>query len=167
MGKGLKDRKYTGLIDCLQKSIKADGYMGTYRGAGISIAGIFVYRGAWFGLHDIAKAAIKNNAETSTFAHYLNTNPILKFAVAQTVTSISGLISYPIDTVRRRLQMDTGRKVKIYKGTFHCFVKIMKDEGMNGMFKGALSNVLRGTGASLVLVMYDDFKKFVISKGIY
>ena len=39
--------------------------------------------------------------------------------------------------------------------------KIAKNEGMGAFFKGAFSNVLRGTGGALVLVMYDEIKKVI------
>ena len=39
---------------------------------------------------------------------------------------------------------------------FDCYRKIMAKEGSKGFFKGALANILRGTGAAIVLVMYDE-----------
>lgn len=32
---------------------------------------------------------------------------------------------------------------------------------MNGLFKGAWSNVLRGAGGAFVLVLYDEIKKVI------
>lgn len=37
-----------------------------------------------------------------------------------------------------------------------CFRVIVRDEGMAALFKGAGSNVIRGTGGALVLVLYDE-----------
>lgn len=81
----------------------------------------------------------------------------------QTVTIVSGLISYPLDTVRRRLMMQSNLKKKdmIYKGTMDCYYKILRTEGAKAFYKGALSNVFRGTGAALVLVFYDKIKVWV------
>jgi len=42
-----------------------------------------------------------------------------------------------------------------------CFNKIMADEGTKGFFKGAGANILRGTGAAIVLVMYDEIMNFI------
>ena len=61
------------------------------------LQGIIVYRGAYFGLYDTAKGVI--------FADEKNANFIAKWAVAQTVTALAGVLSYPFDTVRRRLMM--------------------------------------------------------------
>ena len=85
---------------------------------------------------------------------------VVNWMIAQVVTTVSGIVSYPFDTVRRRMMMQTGRaKGEImYKNTLDCWVKIAKSEGRNAFFKGALSNVIRGTGGALVLVFYDELK---------
>lgn len=61
------------------------------------------------------------------------------------------------------MMMQTGRaKADIqYKNTMHCWARILKDEGASAFFKGAFSNVLRGTGGALVLVFYDEIKKLM------
>ncbi len=45
---------------------------------------------------------------------------------------------------------------RAYKGSVDCAAKILKNEGGAAMFKGAGANVLRGTGAALVLVLYGE-----------
>ena len=57
--------------------------------------------------------------------------------------------------------VQSGGKEKYYKGTVDCWSKIARDEGYKAFFKGALSNVLRGAGGALVLVMYDELKKVI------
>lgn len=61
------------------------------------------------------------------------------------------------------MMMQSGRaKADImYKNTLDCWVKISKNEGPRAFFKGALSNVFRGTGGALVLVFYDELKKLL------
>jgi len=87
-----------------------------------------------------------------------NANIFAMWAFAQTVTVGAGVVSYPLDTVRRRLMMDSGRKEKMYNGTLHCFSRILADEGAKAFFKGSLSNVIRGTGGALVLVFYSKIE---------
>lgn len=81
----------------------------------------------------------------------------------QTVTTIAGIVSYPFDTVRRRMMMQSGRAKSeiVYKSTVHCWKTIAKSEGTGAFFKGAFSNVLRGTGGAIVLVMYDEIKNLL------
>merc|ERR1712167_291522 len=86
---------------------------------------------------------------------------LAKFMVAQVATNAAGVLSYPFDTIRRRLMMQSGAKEKMYSGTVDAFVKIMKNEGPSAMFKGAFSNVLRGVGGAVVLVLYDEIKAVI------
>lgn len=147
------DRQFNGLIDCLSKVAKSDGPLGLYRGFGISVLGIIVYRGAYFGLFDTGNAML--------FGEGKNDNFFLMWAFAQTTTTLAGIISYPLDTIRRRLMMQSGRKVMMYSGTIDCFQKILANEGGKAFFKGAASNVLRGTGGALVLVLYSKIQKYL------
>lgn len=39
-----------------------------------------------------------------------NTHIVVSWMIAQTVTAVAGLASYPFDTVRRRMMMQSGRK---------------------------------------------------------
>jgi len=152
VGKAGATREFSGLGNCLTKIFKSDGLVGLYRGFGVSVQGIIIYRAAYFGFFDTAKGMLPDPK---------NTPFLISWAIAQTVTTVAGFISYPFDTVRRRMMMQSGRADKMYKNTIDCWGKIYKSEGGNAFFKGAFSNVLRGTGGALVLVLYDEIKTFL------
>jgi len=149
VGKGAAERQFQGLTDCLSKVYKSDGLKGLYQGFGVSVLGIIAYRACYFGGYDTLKRILFSDGKSSIF---------FKFLVAQAVTGVSGLVSYPLDTVRRRLMMQSGRKEVLYNGTMDCVRKIYQKEGGRAFFKGAFSNILRGMGASLVLVLYDEMQ---------
>ncbi|ORM41869.1 uncharacterized protein BXIN_0643 [Babesia sp. Xinjiang] len=149
-------REFTGLIDCLMKIRRSTGFFSLYKGFNISVTGIIVYRGTYFGMYDSAKAML--------FGDGKHVNIFYKWMVAQFVTVNAGLASYPFDTVRRRMMMMSGKKAGadiMYKNSLDCFSKILKNEGVNGFFKGAFANILRGFGGALVLVFYDELKKIM------
>lgn len=152
-----KVKKYNGMLDCLKKTIAENGFFSLYNGIGPSTVGIVVYRGAQFGLQDILKAFNPYQKEVSAIGL------ASKFCVAQLAVSFSGVVSYPFDTLQRRLQIEASKPAeeKMYNGMADCAKKILKAEGPGGFFKGALANVLRGTGAAIVLVMYDEIINFV------
>jgi len=152
-----KVKKYNGMLDCIKKTVAENGFLSLYNGIGPSTIGIVVYRGAQFGLQDILKAFNPYQKDFSAIGL------ISKFCVAQVAVSVSGVVSYPFDTMQRRLQIEASKPAeeKLYNGMADCFQKMLKTEGPRGFFKGALANVLRGTGAALVLVLYDEIINFV------
>jgi len=152
-----KVKKYNGMADCIMKTAKEGGVLSLYNGIGPSTIGIVVYRGAQFGLQDIIKAFNPYQKEFST------RGIVSKFIVAQIAVSVSGIAAYPFDTLQRRLQIEASKpkSEQIYTGMADCFGKILKAEGPGGFFKGALANILRGTGAAIVLVLYDEIMNAV------
>lgn len=155
IGKTGADRQFAGLGDCLVKVFKSDGMMGLYRGFNVSVQGIIIYRAAYFGFFDTAKGMLPDPK---------NTPLVISWMIAQAVTTVSGIISYPFDTVRRRMMMQSGlaQNERMYKNTIHCWGKIAKTEGSAAFFRGALSNVFRGTGGAFVLVLYDEIKELIV-----
>lgn len=153
VGKG-GQRQFNGLLDCLGKIFKSDGIVGLYRGFGVSVQGIIIYRASYFGCYDTARGMLPDPKNTPIY---------ISWAIAQVVTTFAGIVSYPFDTVRRRMMMQSGRKSTeiLYKNTLHCWAVIAKQEGAGAFFKGAFSNVLRGTGGAFVLVLYDEIKKLL------
>lgn len=152
IGAKIEQREFKNMRDVVVSIMKAEGISGLYRGVSISIVFAFVYRALYFGIFDSGKDALfKNLNETSVWKVWL---------LAQSATIVSGQIAYPFDTVRRRLMMQSGRKDMLYNNSFDCSRKIFEKEGINGFFKGAASNVFRGTGAALALVFYNKVQAY-------
>jgi len=149
-GKG-GERQFNGLIDVYVKTLKSDGIQGLYRGFTISAVGIFIYRGMYFGLYDTLKPMLLGK----------DAGVGISFLLGWAVTVTAGLMSYPIDTVRRRMMMTSGGGVK-YKGSMDCFVQILKNEGFMSLMKGAGANILRGVAGAGVLAGFDKFKDLYV-----
>merc|ERR1712139_687099 len=152
-----KVNKYNSMADCLMKTVKEGGFLSLYNGIGPSTVGIVVYRGVQFGLQDTIKAFNPYQKDFTVVGI------VSKFIVAQIAVSVSGIAAYPFDTMQRRLQIEASKpqSEQIYSGMADCFKKILASEGPGGFFKGALANILRGTGAAIVLVMYDEIMNAV------
>merc|ERR1711972_602497 len=96
------ERDFNGLTDCLSKTARKSGFFGLYNGFGVSVMGIIPYRGVYFGLYDSLNA--KNPYKKSEIKVVSLAS---RFAVAQFTAICAGYASYPLDTVRRRLQMQS------------------------------------------------------------
>lgn len=145
-------RQFNGLIDVYKKTLKTDGIQGIYRGFTISCVGIFIYRGMYFGLYDSLKPMLLGEDGSA----------ILSFFLGWAVTIVSGLMSYPIDTVRRRMMMTSGSTAAKYNGSIDCFKQVLANEGFMSLMKGAGANIIRGVAGAGVLAGFDVVKKAYI-----
>ncbi|XP_014772190.1 uncharacterized protein LOC106870577 [Octopus bimaculoides] len=146
------ERQFNGMVDVYRKTIASDGVAGLYRGFVISCVGIVVYRGCYFGFYDTLKPIVIGD-EASL---------LMSFALGYIVTISAGLVSYPIDTIRRRMMMTSGEAVK-YSGSIDCTMKIVKSEGFMSLMKGAGANILRGVAGAGVLSGFDKFKELYVA----
>ena len=159
---GSGQRSFNGLGDCLRKTAAGpSGVLGLYNGFGVSVAGIIPYRGVYFGLFDSLCGINPFRSDKGLVGLFS------KFAIAQFTAIAAGYASYPFDTIRRRLQMQSEKPKDqwLYKGTMDCFTKIMKDEGTAALFKGAGANALRTVGSAMVLVLYGEIKTMMGFEG--
>ena len=129
-------------------------FNGLINGFGVSVVGIVPFRGTYFGVNDTL-VSINPYQKDKGLVGIAS-----KFACAQTAALCAAYASYPFDTVRRRLQMQSEKPQEewVYKGTMDCFGKIAAEEGVGALFKGAGANALRTVGSALVLVMYGELK---------
>jgi len=156
---GSGKKSFSGLGDCIRKTIAGPGgFLALYTGYGVSVVGIVGYRGLQLGTFDTITGLNPYKKDKGVLG------AVTTFAAAQTAITIGAGATYPFDTVRRRLQMQSEKPVEehLYKGTRDCFQKIAAEEGLaKGLYKGFLANVVRSVGGALVLVFYDRAKMYL------
>jgi len=152
--KGGGERQFNGLLDVYRKTLATDGIQGLYRGFMVSCVGIVVYRGLYFGLFDSIVPELPKNLREALWA---------KFLVGWAITIVAGLVSYPLDTVRRRMMMTSGEAVK-YRSSFHCMTSIIAKEGIPSLFKGAGANILRAMAGAGAISGYDQLQLIFFGK---
>ncbi|KAJ0266958.1 ADP,ATP carrier protein [Hirschfeldia incana] len=152
-------RQFRGIRHFLSTVHRKDGVRGIYRGLPASLHGVIVHRGLYFGGFDTVKEVFSEGAKPELALWK-------RWVLAQGVTTSAGLASYPLDTVRRRIMMQSGIERPMYSSTLDCWRKIYRVEGLASFYRGALSNMFRSTGSAAILVFYDEVKKFLNWGGI-
>merc|ERR1712211_73552 len=99
----------------------------------------------YFGMFDTLKPLLIGGKDSSVAASFL---------LGWAVTVTAGLMSYPIDTIRRRMMMTSGGGVA-YKGSIDC--------AMQSMMNGAGANILRCVAGAGVLAGFDKFQAMYIA----
>ncbi|KAL7603150.1 ADP,ATP carrier protein ER-ANT1 [Lactuca sativa] len=138
--------QFNGLFDVYNKTLATDGIRGLYRGFGISIVGITLYRGMYFGLYDSLKPVVLIGSFQDNF--------IASFFLGWSVTTFSGVCAYPFDTVRRRMMLTSGQPSK-YHHAIHAINEIIRLEGFLALYRGVTANMLVGVAGAGVLAGYD------------
>ncbi|KFG56647.1 putative ADP/ATP carrier protein [Toxoplasma gondii RUB] len=61
------------------------------------------------------------------------------------------------------MMMQALRSDALYRNMWDCAGRIAREEGVTAYYKGCASNIVRGVGCAIVLVLYDEMKRFVAS----
>ncbi|GAB2250636.1 hypothetical protein Droror1_Dr00016886 [Drosera rotundifolia] len=151
-----RGRQFKGLLDVYAKTISSDGIKGLYRGFGVSLVGITLYRGMYFGIYDTMKPVVLVGPfEDKFFASFL---------LGWCVTTVSGVCAYPFDTLRRRMMLTSGQPFK-YCNSIHAMREIIQHEGFRGLFRGVTANILLGVAGAGVLAGYDKLQRIAYRHG--
>lgn len=148
-------REFYNLRHCILRVYKYEGIRGYYYGMSAKFIGAFVYRALYFGLYDhMKKIACYNNVFKVN-----DVDTTSRIFIAMCATTVANSVSYPLDTISRRLMLDSARPIKYQKCNRSMIVatkNIFREDGLKGFYRGQIVNILRGFGSSLVLAFYDE-----------
>lgn len=154
-GRGMRD---------VTKQIWSSGHgiRGFYQGYGIALVSVTMHCVAYLGGYDYVKIeyAVQRGKQRKM-------SVMERLLAAQGVSMLASTIHYPLDSVRRRLMMEAGkrRNERIYRNTADCFFKVYQQEGIRGFYLGLPINLVRCIGSALVLVSYDGLKSLFFVSG--
>jgi len=129
---------FNGIVECVTKTVKEEGVLGLYKGYVPTVLGIIPYTGTMFWSFSYMKEkyAIKKGKGVTA---------VETMAIGAIAGAFSQTISYPFDTVRKRIstQSRIGEKKKNYHGMNDAFRKIWRSEGFLGFYRGVILNAIR------------------------
>lgn len=113
------------------------GFLALYRGIVPTVAGVAPYVGLNFMVYEIARTKFTPEGQKDPSAFGKLAAGAVSGAVAQTCT-------YPFDVLRRRFQVNTMSGMGYqYKGIGDAIGNIVKTEGVRGLYKGIVPNLLK------------------------
>ncbi|CAI7926622.1 unnamed protein product [Closterium sp. NIES-53] len=109
---------YSGMADAFSTIARTEGVLAMYKGLFATLLGIAPYAAVNFASYDLLKSSLYGSGmvQQSVPANLL---------MGATAGTIATSVCYPLDTVRRRMQM----KGKVYRNTGDAFVTIARTEG--------------------------------------
>ena len=144
---GKESGHYKNIAGAIKTIVKEEGIRGLYKG--LVPALMLTSHGAiQFTVYEFMKNKFKH--EDLNSLHYLGLGAISKF-IASTAT-------YPKQVIKARLQQRTDK----YNGTLNCIVQTWKKEGIQGFYKGCVSNSLKvAPAAATTFMVYEWTKEFL------
>lgn len=159
----LQDRasagKYSGMIDCVVKTIKAEGPLALYNGLESTLWRHILWNAGYFGCIFQVKSLLPKTTDKRQGLQ----NDLAAGTVGGTVGT---MLNTPMDVVKSRIQNSpkvAGSTPK-YNWAWPAVGTVLKEEGFAALYKGFLPKVLRlGPGGGILLVVYgtviDFFRK--------
>ncbi|CAI8504020.1 unnamed protein product [Hanseniaspora opuntiae] len=142
-------------LDLVKTRLQSDGYRAYLHTKSPSTT-MFIFNSViinffTYGLAKDLYSKTFNNGQENAKIH------LLAAATAGVTTSTA---TNPIWLVKTRLQLDKGKTAsdKIYKNSWDCITKILKNEGIRGLYKGLSASYLGSVEGVLQWILYEQIK---------
>jgi len=155
--------KYKGLVDCVLKVAREEGVSFLYKGLAAGLQRQMVFASLRIGLYDTVRDFYMGKDAKGD-------PPLSKKILAGLTTGAFGItIANPTDVVKVRLQAEGRLPPNVprkYNSVTDAYVKIVREEGIRGLWRGWAPNVLRNSVINAVeLASYDEIKYQIIASG--
>ncbi|KAI0178655.1 mitochondrial 2-oxodicarboxylate carrier 1 [Hypoxylon sp. FL1284] len=148
--------KYTGMIDVVTKTIKAEGILAMYNGLESTMWRHVLWNAGYFGcIFQVKELLPKADTKKGEIV-----NGLISGSIGGTVGTI---LNTPMDVVKSRIQNSpkVPGQVPKYNWAWGACATVMKEEGFGALYKGFLPKVLRlGPGGGILLVVFTGVMDF-------
>lgn len=149
-------RRYKNTLDAFVKIFKSEGLAGLYKGVGPTTYRATLLTAAQLPSYDHSKHFLLNNKimkQDNIYTHFV-ASMIAGFNAA--------VITSPVDVIKSRIMnQHSSNSTTHYTGTYDCFTKIVKNEGVLGLYKGFFPNWMRiGPHTIVTFLVYEELRKF-------
>lgn len=172
------DRRYRSISHAFQTILKDEGGLFSgclYKGLPPTIMGIAPYIGLNFAVYETLKDFVLGHfivrareAELKRMDKDKELPVIVRLFCGGLAGGISQTVTYPLDVVRRRMQMKgISGDLFAYTSTTHAFSMIVQVEGIKGLYKGMWPNLLKVAPlVGIQFVTYEITKAFLYGQGL-
>ncbi|KAF8402663.1 hypothetical protein HHK36_010752 [Tetracentron sinense] len=140
---------YRTMSEVALNMLRDEGIASFYKGLGPSLLGIAPYIAVNFCIFDLVKKSLPEKYQKRTEA---------SLATALVSATLATLMCYPLDTVRRQMQM----RGTPYKTVLDAFPGIVARDGFIGLYRGFVPNALKSLPSSSIrLTTFDTVKGLI------
>lgn len=144
-------RHFTDVLAILRLVYRLEGKRGLFKGLGANLVGVIPARAINFTAYGNGKALLKewNNGVENSWIH------LVSAASAGLVTATA---TNPIWLVKTRMQLPDSQLH--YRSSWHCALKVLREEGLRGLYKGLSASYLGVAEGTIQWVTYEKMKRY-------
>lgn len=148
--------RYSGMIDCVVKTVKNEGPLALYNGLESTMWRHILWNAGYFG----CIFQVKSLLPTVDVKSQQMRNDLIAGTVGGTFGTV---LNTPMDVVKSRIQNSpkVAGSVPKYNWAWPALGTVMKEEGFGALYKGFVPKVLRlGPGGGILLVVFTGVMDF-------
>ncbi|XP_015115298.1 putative tricarboxylate transport protein, mitochondrial isoform X2 [Diachasma alloeum] len=135
-GKAGAGKQYSGIVDCIKKTVQTNGVLGLYRGLSVLVYGSIPKSAVRFGSFETVKKQLvdddgKLNAQRRLLAG-------LCAGVCEAIFAVT-----PMETVKVKFINDQRSTNPRFRGFFHGVGLIIKENGFKGVYQGLVPTIMK------------------------
>jgi solute carrier family 25 phosphate transporter 23/24/25/41 len=158
--------RYTGLGHAIRTIAREEGPLAFYKGWLPSVIGVVPYVGLNFAVYESLKELCMKQ---QGLAHESELSVVTRLGCGALAGSVGQTVAYPLDVVRRRLQVSGWSGSKggtaqgpVYRGMVDCFVGTVRNEGLSALFKGLAPNYVKVVPSiAIAFVSFEQLKRLL------
>ena len=131
--------KFENIKDCVKKTYKSGGFTGFFTGIGVFMASSIGHR-----------AVLSNTYSLIRGVSAVSRSEALKYFLCSGIAILTGLLFYPLETIRHRMIVDKTKETPEFTGALSCIKRIGKKEGFRGFYKGVSAKIINGVVPTVV-----------------
>ena len=156
------DALYGGIVDAARQVYRKEGVLGFYHGLWPSVVGIAPYLGLDLAVYEGLKRSIRRRGAGEGVERECSKAEL--FACGAAAGSVGQAVAYPIDTIRRRMQVQgfAGASYAYSGSISRTLMQIVREEGVRGLYKGMWPNLCKVAPAvSVSFVVYEYMRELL------
>merc|ERR1712196_446793 len=147
--------EYAGMVDCTKKTIQNHGFSALYRGATPLILGSSIKQSIRWSAYTNVSGLFRN--ERGNIGIFPNLFSGFCAGASEAIFAVT-----PIETIKTRATDDLRRGTRKYTGSFDATVKIIRSEGLSGIYRGLTPTILKQGTNQLIRFPIQQFYKRLI-----
>lgn len=146
-------KQYTGIVDCVKKTVKSKGVLGLYRGLSVLIYGSIPKSAVRFGAYESFKGKMedKQTGKLSASSRFFCG---MGAGVCEAIFAVT-----PMETVKVKFINDQRSANPRFRGFYHGVSTIIKEQGLGGVYKGVTATIIKqGSNQAIRFYVVDTLK---------